>query len=161
MGAVDVQYELQFGDDLFREKKKMVEVKNLLNDAFEEMLARVKKDLRPGDLIRAAIHNDHLDLPVFIPCRPMEEMDAAAMMDSLTTVLNSEEDIPFDSSCRIDIGAIKHPRGGKGTQMSSITKTIAEKRSIVKICNTDHRCLVRAVLVSLAHSCKTHNTEFH
>lgn len=161
MGAVEVQFELTFRDDLFRERKKMVEVKNLLNDAFEKMLARVKRDLRPGDIIRAAIHNDHLDLPVYVPCRPMEEMDAEAVMESLMTVLNSEEDIPFDSSCRIDIGAIKYPRGGTGVQMSSIAKAIAQKRSIVRINNTDNKCLVRAVLVALAHSCKTHSAEFN
>lgn len=39
----------------------------------------------------------------------MEEMDAEAMMESVVNVLNSNEDIPFDSTCRIDIGAIKHP----------------------------------------------------
>lgn len=161
MGAVEVQFELTFRDDLFRERKKMVEVKNLLNDAFEKMLARVKRDLRPGDIIRAAIHNDHLDLPVYVPCRPMEEMDAEAVMESLMTVLNSEEDIPFDSSCRIDIGAIKYPRGGTRVKMSSIAKAIAQKRSIVRINNTDNNCLVRAVLVALAHSCKTHSAEFN
>lgn len=82
MGAVEVQYELMFRDDLFRKSKKMIEVKNLLKEAFEEMLKRVKKDLRPGDIIRAGIYNDHLDLPVFVPCRPMEEMDAEVMLES-------------------------------------------------------------------------------
>lgn len=65
MGAVQVQYELEFRDDFFKENKKMVEVKNILKDAFEEMLKRVKKDLRPGDIIKAGIQNDHLDIPVF------------------------------------------------------------------------------------------------
>lgn len=161
MGAVEVQYELMFRDDLFRKSKKMIEVKNLLKEAFEEMLKRVKKDLRPGDIIRAGIYNDHLDLPVFVPCRPMEEMDAEVMLESLMTVLNSNEDIPFDSSCRIDIGAIKYPRGGTGVKMSSVGKTISDKKSIIQIRNTDNKCLVRAVLVCLANSCKIHNTEFN
>lgn len=160
MGAVQVQYELEFRDDFFKENKKMVEVKNILKDAFEEMLKRVKKDLRPGDIIKAGIQNDHLDIPVFIPCRPMEEMNAEVMLESLMTVLNSNEDIPFDSSCRIDVGAIKYPRGGTGVKMSTVAKTIADKRSIIKIRNFDNMCLIRAVLVSLANACKTHKTEF-
>ncbi|XP_062587273.1 uncharacterized protein LOC134248892 [Saccostrea cucullata] len=159
-GAIDVNYELTFKDHLFREKKKMIEVKGLLKEAFDNMLQHVKKDLRPGDLMRGVIYNDHLDLPVFVPCRPMEEMDADAMLESLMIVLNSHQDLPFDSSCRIDIGAIKYPRSGTGVKMSSIAKTIANKTSIVKIRNTDNKCLVRAALVCLANSCKTHDDEF-
>lgn len=102
-----------------------------------------------------------LDLPVFVPCRPMEEMDAEVMLESLMTVLNSNEDIPFDSSCRIDIGAIKYPRGGTGVKMSSVAKTISDKKSIIQIRNTDNKYLVRAVLVCLANCCKIHNTEFN
>eukprot|EP00105_Crassostrea_gigas_P028489 XP_011450155.1 PREDICTED: flocculation protein FLO11-like [Crassostrea gigas] len=74
--------------------------------------------------MRAAIHNEKLDLPIYVPCRPMEEMNAEAMMESLVNVLNSNEDIPFDSTCRIDIGAIKYPRGGKGLKMTNIDADI-------------------------------------
>lgn len=105
------------------------------------MLKRVKKDLRPGDIIRAGIYNDHLDLPVFVPCRPMEEMDAEVMLESLMTVLNSNEDIPFDSSCRIDIGAIKYPRGGTGVKISSVAKTISYRYAILTTSVLSTPCL--------------------
>lgn len=54
----------------------------------------------------------------------MEEMNAEAMMECLINVLNSNEDIPFDSTCRIDIGAIKYPRGGKGLKITNIEADI-------------------------------------
>lgn len=120
MKAVDVNYQLTFNNKFFREKKKLGEVKDILQDAFEKMINHVKKNLRPGDIMRGAIHNQKLDIPIYVPCRPMEEMDAEAMMESVVNVLNSNEDIPFDSTCRIDIGAIKHPRGGKGVKMTNI-----------------------------------------
>uniref|UniRef100_A0A8W8MIS9 Uncharacterized protein n=1 Tax=Magallana gigas TaxID=29159 RepID=A0A8W8MIS9_MAGGI len=40
-----------------------------------------------------------------------KEMDSAFMADTVN------EDIPFDSSCRIDVWAIKYPRGGRGVKM--------------------------------------------
>ena len=41
-------------------------------------------------------------------------MNADVIMENVSSVLNSNEDIPLDSSCRIVLGAIKYPRGGKG-----------------------------------------------
>lgn len=113
MKAVDVNYQLTFNNNFFREKRKMIEVKDILKDAYEKMIDQVKKDLRPGDIMIASIYNANLDLPIYVPCRHMEEMDAGAMMESTESVLNSNEDLPFDSTCHIDIGAIKYPRDGK------------------------------------------------
>jgi hypothetical protein len=83
-----------------------------MRKAFEEKIDRVKKDLRPGDIMRGVIHNDALDLLVYIPFRSMEDINAEAMLSSLEIVLNSYENIPFESSSRIDIGTIQYPRGG-------------------------------------------------
>lgn len=74
--------------------------------------------------MRAAIQNEKLDLLIYVPCRLMEEMNAEDMMECLINVLNSNEDIPFDSTCRIDIGAIKYLRGGKGLKITNIEADI-------------------------------------
>jgi hypothetical protein len=158
MGVKEVTYQLTFKDHLFRQEKKMREVKNLLGEAFDQMIDQVKKDLRPGDIVRGVVHNDALDLPVYIPFRPMEDMNAEAMLNSLEIVLNSNEDIPFDSSCQIDIGTIQYPRGGRGAKMSTLNGKI-KKMSIIEIKNNDNRCLVRAILVALASACKTSNED--
>lgn len=160
MKAVDVNYQLTFNNKFFREKKKLGEVKDILRDAFEKMINHVKKNLRPGDIMRGAIHNQKLDIPIYVPCRPMEEMDAEAMMESVVNVLNSNEDIPFDSTCRIDIGAIKHPRGGKGVKMTNIEAGSINKKSIVQIKNTDNLCLLRAALVAYCGVCRTSKDEY-
>jgi hypothetical protein len=138
----------------------MNEVFDLLREALQNMLDRVKRDLRPGDIMRVAIHNDGLDLPVFVPFRPMENMNPDALLDTLTNVLNSNEDVAFDSTCRVDVGAIKYPRGGRGARMSTLAKKIVNKRSIVEIRNADNRCLVRATVVALASACKVSTDEF-
>lgn len=160
MRAVEATYSLTFNDKFFSEKKKLKDVKDVLKDAFEKMIERVKKGLRPGDIMRAAIYNDAIDLPIYVPCRHMEEMDAEAMLESVVNVLNSNEDIPFDSTCHIDIAAIKYPRGGKGPKKASIKEAISLKKSIVQIKNTDHLCLVRAVLVAFGSACKTSEDEY-
>lgn len=79
--------------------------------------------------MRGVIHNDGLDLPVYIPFRPMENMNAEAMLSCLENVLKSNEEVLFDSSCRIDVGAaIKYPRGWgggvRGMKMSNLTRKI-------------------------------------
>lgn len=160
MKAVDVNYQLTFNNKFFREKKKLNEVKDILRVAFEKMIEHVKKNLRPGDIMRAAIHNEKLDLPIYVPCRPMEEMNAEAMMECLIDVLNSNEDIPFDSTCRIDIGAIKYPRGGKGLKITNIEADIIFKKSRVQIKNTDNLCLLRAAPVAYCGVCRTSNDEY-
>ena len=160
MKAIDVNYQLTFKDKFFREKKKMNEVKDILKTAFEKMIDHVKKNLRPGDIMRAAIHNENLDLPIYVPCRPMEEMDAETIMESLTSVLNSNQNLAFDSTCRINVGAIKYPRGGKGRKMASIQATVLQKRAVVQILNSDYLCLMRAALVAYSSVCKTSNDDY-
>lgn len=110
--------------------------------------------------MRAAIYNEPLDLPIHVPCRTMEEMDVEAMLESLVNVLNSNEDIPFDSTCHINIGAIKYPRGGRGEKKAYIDEAISIKKSIVQIKNSDNLCLVRAVLVAFSSACKTSIDEY-
>ena len=82
-------------------------------------------------------------------------------MEHLISVLNSNEDVPIDSSSHIVLGAIKYPRGGKGSKFTSLHEKIAKKKSIVRIENKDNLCLVRAVLVSFASVCKTSDVELN
>ena len=69
MGVKDVSYELTFNDRILNYNNRMVDMKNLLQEAFQKMIDRVKKDLHPSDIMRGAIYNDHLDLPIYIPFR--------------------------------------------------------------------------------------------
>ena len=159
MGVRDVNYELTFSEKILTDNNKMVDAKNVLRRAFEEMLNEVKEHLHPKDIIRGVIYNEHLDLPIYIPCQKSENMNADVIMANVSSVLNSNEDIPLDSSCRIVLGAIKYPRGGKGHNYTSLSEKISKKKSIARIKNTDNTCLVRAVLVSLTSLCQTSNTE--
>ena len=77
------------------------------------------------------------------PCRKMEDMTTEVIMEHLISVLNSNEDVPIDSSSHIVLGAIKYPRGGKGSKLTSLHEKIAKKKSIVRIENKDNLCLVR------------------
>ena len=159
-GVTDVNFKLTFNRHMFTEQKTMKEVKDTLKNAFQDMIDHVKSDLHHGDIMRAAIHNDHLDLPVFVPLRPMEEMNANAMLDTLMKVLNSNEDVPFDSSCTVDVGAIKYPRGGHGFKFSSIERNVNLKKSIIKVCNDDNTCLVRAFLICYVHLSTVSDDEY-
>ena len=67
----------------------------------------------------------------------MENMNADVIMENVSSVLNNNEDIPLDSSCRIVLGTIKYHRGGKGHNFASLSEKIANKRSIVRIKNTE------------------------
>ena len=91
----------------------------------------------------------------------MEDMTTEVIMEHLISVLNSNEDVPIDSSSHIVLWAIKYPRGGKGAKFTSLHEKIAKKTSIVCIENKDNLCLVRAVLVSFACACKTSDVELN
>ena len=159
MGVRDVNYELTFSDRIISNNKRMVDMKNIIQKALQEMLNHAKKHLHPGDIMRGVIYNDHLDLPIYIPCRKMEDMTTEIIMESLASVLNSNEDIPLDSSSHFVLGAIKYPRGGKGLKFTSLHEKICKKKSIVHIRNKDNLCLVRAALVSLASLSKASDVE--
>ena len=161
MGTTDVNYKLTFNHHMFQEKKKVTEMTDVLKRAFQDMIDHVRKELQPGDIMRGAINNDNLSHSIFVPCRRMEEMNADAMLESLINVLNSNENIPFDSTTSVDIGAIKYPRGGHGMKFSSLDLNIKNKKSIVQIHNDDNTCLVRAVLVSYAQLCQTTTEDFN
>lgn len=88
-------------------------------------------------------------------------MTTEVIMEHLISVLNSNEDVPIDSSSHIVLGAIKYPRGGKGSKLTSLHEKIAKKKSIVRIENKDNLCLVRAVLVSFASVCKTSDVKLN
>ena len=66
MGVKDVSYELTLNDKILNDKR-MLDMKNLLQEAFQKMIDGVKKDLQPGDIMRGAIYNNHLDLPIYTP----------------------------------------------------------------------------------------------
>lgn len=119
MGVKEVRYELTFNDRVFRQQRKMREVLDLLRKTFQRMLDRVRRDLQSSDIVRVAICKDGLDLAGFVPFRPMEDRDADVVLDTLTYVLNSNEDVAFDSTSRTDVGAIKYSRGGRGHKMST------------------------------------------
>lgn len=105
-------------------------MKDLHREAFNQMIDRVREDLHPGNTVRAVIYNEYLDLPIFVPCRPM---DTDVIMNSLVTVLKSQQDILFDSSVHVDIGTIKYPKAGRGItccKMSTVEK---------KTCNVKDR----------------------
>ena len=91
----------------------------------------------------------------------MEDMTTEVIMEHLISVLNSNEDVPIDSSSHIVLGAIKYSRGGKGSKFTSLHEKIAKKKSIVRIENKDNLCLVRAVLVSFASVRKTSDVELN
>ena len=67
LGVKDVSYELTLNDRILNDNKRMLDMKNFLQEAFQKMIDGVKKDLQPGDIMRGAIYNNHLDLPIYTP----------------------------------------------------------------------------------------------
>ena len=60
LGVKDVSYELTLNDRFLNDNKRMLDMKNLLLEAFQRMIDRVKKDLHPADIMRGAIYNDQM-----------------------------------------------------------------------------------------------------
>ena len=69
MGVRDVNCELTFSEKILTDNNKMVDAKNVLRRAFEEMLNEVKEHLHPGYIMRGVIYKNTWICPFTSPVR--------------------------------------------------------------------------------------------
>ncbi|XP_061190440.1 uncharacterized protein LOC133198353 [Saccostrea echinata] len=96
--------------------------------------------------------NHVIDLePIVVPLRPLENLTAPAIMDTIQNVLNSHQKLKVDSSFYMDIGIIALPKGGGKVYINQLTgenNSLKRKQSIIQIVNDDNMCMARAIAVT-------------
>ena len=72
-------------------------------------------------------------------------------MEHFENVLNSHQDLDMNESFHVDVGTMELPKGGAKLPITSLVgedNSLARKRSIKQIKNSDNNCLAAAVGVA-------------
>ena len=121
---------------------------------FHHLLEEVTEGMAPNDKVRFILRSEQLDTPISLPFMTVEQLNAERVYSELERVIQSNQDFRLNDTVTIDINHVKTPQGSGKSRVKRITLNIREylnnKKSIVRINNTDDLCLARALAVSIA-----------
>ena len=121
---------------------------------FHYLLEEVTEGMAPNDQVRFILRSEQLDTPISLPFMTVEQLNAERVYSELERVIQSNQDFRLNDTVTIDINHVKTPQGSGKSRVKRITLNIREylnnKKSIVRINNTDDLCLARALVVSIA-----------
>lgn len=120
---------------------------------FDDVLDNVRGN--STDLGRIVIHHAGLQNPIVVPLQPWEKLDSEAVMDGITKVLNSNEELIVDDSLEISVGSIEIPSGsGCSLPITSLFgpgNSLKRKRSVFEVIS-DTLCL--PISIGFLKTCK-------
>ena len=121
---------------------------------FHHLLEEVTEGMAPNDQVRFILRSEQLDTPISLPFMTVEQLNAERVYSELERVIQSNQDFRLNDTVTIDINHVKTPQGSGKTKVKrtilNIRDYLKNKKSIVRINNTDDLCLARALSVSIA-----------
>ena len=121
---------------------------------FHHLLEDVTWDMAPNDQIRFILRSDQLETPISIPFLNVEQLTTERVFSQIERVIQSNQEFRLNDTVTIDINHVKAPEGrGKSNRKRTtlnIRDHLKEKKSVIRINNTDDFCLARALAVSIA-----------
>ena len=154
-GAIDITYEVKFSNQL--QNKKLMDIVDDLHNVFDDVLSQVREGSQDNSLARLIIEHNGLTDPIVVPLQELNTMDASTVMDEISKVLQSNEELPVDDSFSVTVGRIDIPSGGGRvyiTNLTGIENSIKRKRSIISR-PSDTMCMPMAISVCFLKSCHT------
>ncbi|KAJ8300461.1 hypothetical protein KUTeg_021980 [Tegillarca granosa] len=148
--VIDRHYRVKFNPDQVLEGQKLSDLNVELENMFDDVLNEAKKDLKGSDLGRVIIHHDDLINPIYVPLRPLDDLNADTVLNYLENTLTSHQDLAMDDGFYLDVGTMELPAGGRGNVVNSVLgphSSLVNKKSILEITNQDDTCLARAILL--------------
>jgi histidinol-phosphate/aromatic aminotransferase/cobyric acid decarboxylase-like protein len=106
------------------------------------------------DQVRFVLQSPRLKNPISLPFLPRQRLTTERVLAEIERVIQSNHEFRLNDSVNVNLIHVEMPNGGTGTKRSEINleKHLINKRSIVRIQNTDETCLARALVVSIAKS---------
>ncbi|XP_053382446.1 uncharacterized protein LOC128549547 isoform X2 [Mercenaria mercenaria] len=152
--AIDRHYKVKIDLTALR-GKKVNELHNELHDLFDRALEEVTQNMQENDLGRVVINHPSLNHEIVIPLQQLNQLNANTVMETVETVLSSNENLSMDGDFDISIGTIEVPKGaGKRkniTDIESSNNSLIKKQSIGYINNPhDNLCLQRSIAYAWA-----------
>ena len=127
---------------------ELSEFHNQLYEIFQRMLNEVIDGVAAHDQVRFVLHSSQLDI------LSRERLTTERVLAEFERVIQSNHEFHLNDSVDVNIIHVEMPHGGKGSKRSEINleKHLIQKRSIVRIQNSDDLCLARALVVAKAES---------
>ncbi|CAG2253327.1 unnamed protein product [Mytilus edulis] len=153
-GAIDKTFQAKFTSQLH--DKKLSDITEDLHGLFDDILDTVRQDSDANSLARVIIEHNGLTDPIVVSLRELNKMDSSIVMDEISKVLQSNEELPVDDSCTITVGRIDIPSGGGRLRITKLTgenNSLMRKRSIVNIPSTT-MCMPMAIVVCFLKTCR-------
>ena len=121
---------------------------------FHHLLEEVTEGMAPNDKVRFILRSEQLETPISLPFLTVEELTTERVFSQIERVIQSNQEFRLNDTVTIDINHVKSPQGsGKSKRTTlNIRDHLKEKRSIIRINNTDDFCLARALAVSIART---------
>ena len=122
-----------------------------LHASFDTILQETKRDYGDAGVMRIYISHPKLEKSIIIPPTYLGYLDSQKILDYIDTVLYSAGEIPADDELIVNAAVVEFVTGCGRKSIINLDTDLLSKRSIVKIRNTDHSCLPRAIMVGYRH----------
>ncbi|KAL4239646.1 hypothetical protein ACF0H5_000453 [Mactra antiquata] len=94
--ATETTYKIIFNDQW--QGKRLVDVRQQLNNLFEDLLVHARQDTNDNDLLRVVIRHHALNHPIVVPLQAAGGVSATTILSKTENVLQSEERLAVDDS---------------------------------------------------------------
>ena len=152
-GVIDRHYRVKFNPHESLEGQNLSSLHNQLEDMFDDVIDKARGNLDGADLARVIIHHPKLDINIYFPLRQIDHLSGHDVLEHFENVLSSHQDLDMNDSFHVDVGTMELPKGGAKLPITSLVgddNSLARKRSIIQINNSDNSCLAAAVGVAYA-----------
>ena len=121
---------------------------------FHHLLEEVTEGMAPNDKVRFILRSDQLETPISLPFLTVEQLNTERVFSQIERVIQSNQEFRLNDTVTIDINHVESPQGrGKSKRKRTtlnIREHLKEKKTVIRINNTDDFCLARALAVSIA-----------
>ena len=126
-----------------------------MHNVFNEILNEVRKESDENSLARVIIEHNDLNDPIVVPLQELNSMDSSSVLDEIVKVLQSNESLSVDQSCKAIVGSIKLPSGSGGLRITKLTgenNSLDRKRSIINM-SSKTMCMPVSIAICFVKSC--------
>ena len=133
-----------------------VEVRNIQNILetlkiiFQSLMRDIARFASENDLVRFSIQSPEIDYPISIPFQRLKDVSTESFLSEIERVLQSFEEFILNNQFEIDIIHVKDPKGGIHANHLNVADFLNNKRSIIRIQNSDNLCCARAIVTAVA-----------
>ena len=158
IGPVKGVFAVKFGIDTTEYRIKWREIQKSSNyiqtvkTALREILEKVYGDGDAGDMVGCKIDHPALFNSINIPWSTQAKLTVHSLYTEIEKRQQSKKALTFGPDMRMTFARVREPKGGRLMQTNADANVwLKNKKSIIKINNTDRKCLQRAVAVAIAH----------